>query len=162
MKRVLVLFLFIFVLVAAASPALVYGFSHSFDSTESPTGWDFNGSSGSSAGSNSSSGSFEVPLWVKVLEVENHGKASPFYDEVMDSPGLLSGLSIWDNTGSPSGWGDFSDTSGSSNGDPYVILPDFDDFSDPYGILPGFGESSTSDFGHSFDNTESPTGWDFD
>lgn len=27
--------------------------------------------------------SYDVPWWIKVMEVKNHGKASPFYDEVM-------------------------------------------------------------------------------
>jgi|GEM_PF-1471708 len=107
MNRVLVLFLFI--LVVIASPALANSDSVWFNNwEESPSGFGNGSSLGSGSGSVSSSvppwvtdvfssngldsfknqanqafESFEVPWWIKVMEVEIHGKASPFYDEVM-------------------------------------------------------------------------------
>jgi hypothetical protein len=73
---------------------------------ESPSGWGNGGSSPSSVGGGGFSISFDynqamrdfdafmqnakiqfesygIPMWIKELEVKNHGKNSPFYDEVM-------------------------------------------------------------------------------
>ncbi len=107
MKKTIIKIIIVSIVSVLLSVSTVSGEASWFHSWEkSPSGFGNGGSSPSSAGGGGfSTGidynqvmrdfdafmqnaskqfeSYEIPMWIKELEVKNHGKKSPFYDEVM-------------------------------------------------------------------------------